>query len=64
MYNWIFPAMIGQHSLCKTIKKFLSQALWLTPEVLAPWEIEIGRIEVQDQPQQKVSKSPSQPLKI
>jgi hypothetical protein len=37
-----------------------SWAWWCIPAILASCEVEIGRIEVQGQPGQKVSKIPSQ----
>jgi hypothetical protein len=39
-----------------------SWLLWLKPIILATWEVEIGRIMIQGQPRQKVSKTPSQPM--
>jgi hypothetical protein len=41
----------------------ISWARWLNPVVLATWEMEIGKIVVQDQPGQKVHKIPSQQKK-
>jgi hypothetical protein len=35
----------------------------LTPVIPTTWEVEIGRIPVQGQPGQRVSKTPSQPIK-
>jgi hypothetical protein len=36
---------------------------WFMLIILATWEAEIGRIMVQGQPGQKVSKTPFQPIK-
>jgi hypothetical protein len=33
---------------------------WFTPIITATWEVEIRRMEVQGQPRQKVSETPSQ----
>jgi hypothetical protein len=35
---------------------------WLTPIILAMWEVEIWRIMVQTQPRQKVRETTSQPM--
>jgi hypothetical protein len=42
----------------KIIKKQTSWMWWLTPIIPTTWEAEIGRIRVQGQPGQKVSKTP------
>jgi hypothetical protein len=44
-------------------KHYLSQALWLTPAILATQEAEIKRVVVLGQPRQKVHKIPSQLIK-
>jgi hypothetical protein len=41
---------------------FEGRCWWFTPVILAIWETEIGRIKVQGQPRQNVSKTPSQPI--
>jgi hypothetical protein len=47
-----------------TFKKLTmgSQAQWLTPVIPAIQEIEIRRLTVQSQPQQKVSKTITEPI--
>jgi hypothetical protein len=35
---------------------------WLTPVIIATWEVEIGRIKVRGQSKQKVLKTSSQPI--
>jgi hypothetical protein len=40
-------------------QKFQDWYRWFTSVIPATWEVEIGRIEVQDQPGQKVSETPS-----
>jgi hypothetical protein len=43
---------------------YQSQVRWLTPVIPATWEVEIGRISFGGQTRQKVSETPSQPIKM
>jgi hypothetical protein len=58
--NLEFKASLGYRvRLClKTTTAKTAGHPWLTPDTLATWEAEIGRIEVQGQPRQIVLKTP------
>jgi hypothetical protein len=49
--------------ICLKAIDHANQVWWHTPVIPATWAAEIGRTEVQAQLRQKVSKTPSQPIK-
>jgi hypothetical protein len=52
--------VVGEHSAI--FKNENKLAWWLTPVILATWKVDIGRVTVQGQSEQKVQETPSPPL--
>jgi hypothetical protein len=59
-----FSSPPSMSNFCTLESNEVNQARWLTPVILVTQEVKIRRIAVQGQAGQKVSKTPSQPIKL